>query len=109
MKTYCDERGFRVFDLFGLKEGQINIQYFSSTEISPIHTHDWCDILFVIQGLFEVTTYHNGIEQKARLGIGNTIYISNNIPHSFRALTPNSILLYYMSEKYDASKVKTHD
>lgn len=115
MKTYIDERGFRAINIFDMSNGQVNIQYFYNTESSKIHSHPWSDTLYVINGDFEITTYITELNYRGHKIIKNylsskhqiTLYIPPNVPHSFRALTPNSILLYQMSEQYDTKKVTT--
>jgi dTDP-4-dehydrorhamnose 3,5-epimerase len=102
-----DDRAQRYLNIFKeLGPGQINISYVNSTKhIVAWHKHNiqtdyWC----CIKGSFKVglATYENGAE---------FVYLSDKNPrvlkippgiyHGYKALEPNSILMYYLTEKYN--------
>ena len=102
-----DDRAQRYLDIFGDHPyGQINISYVNSTKhVVAWHKHNiqtdyWC----CIKGSFKVglATHEEGAE---------FVYLSSRNPqilcippgiyHGYKALEPNSILLYYLTEKYD--------
>jgi dTDP-4-dehydrorhamnose 3,5-epimerase len=102
-----DDRAQRYLNIFKeLGPGQINISYVNSTKhIVAWHKHNiqtdyWC----CIKGSFKVglATYENGAE---------FVYLSDKNPrvlkippgiyHGYKALEPDSILMYYLTEKYN--------
>ena len=102
-----DDRAQRYLDIFKeLGPGQLNVSYVNSTEhVVAWHKHNiqidyWC----CIRGSFKVglATYEDGAE---------FVYLSDKNPrilkiptgiyHGYKALEPGSILLYYLTEKYN--------
>ena len=101
-----DDRAQRLLNLFPAMEGQINISHVNSTQhVVAWHKHDlqtdyWC----CIKGSFKVglATQNDG---------AHFTYLSDRIPqaltippgiyHGYKALEPHSVLLYYLSHKYD--------
>ena len=105
MKFNEDDRAQRLIDLFPLEKGQINISYVNSTDhIVAWHRHFkqidyWC----CIKGSFKV-----GLSDSEKVW---WIYLSDKnfqvlkieppLWHGYKALEPNSIMLYYLTEKYN--------
>ena len=105
-----DDRAQRLFDVFDEIHGQINISYVNSTEhVVAWHSHDrQTDYWFCPKGSFKV-----GLAYPQKDGSYNVEweYISDKnlrvlkippgIYHGYKALEPNSIMMYYLDEKYD--------
>ena len=101
-----DDRAQRLLDVFEVIDGQINVSYVNSTEhIVAWHKHDiQSDYWTCIKGSFKVgmATEEDGAE---------FVYLSDKNPrviemkpggyHGYKALEPGSILLYYLTEKYN--------
>ena len=101
-----DDRAQRFFDVFDVLPGQVNISHVNSTEhVVAWHKHKkQVDYWFCIKGSFKVglATEKDGAE---------FVYISDKNPrvleippgvwHGYKALEPGSIMLYYLTEKYD--------
>ena len=103
-----DDRAQRLLNVFEKVNGQINISHVNSTKhIVAWHKHNiqtdyWC----CIKGSFKVglATKDEGAE---------FVYLSDKMPqildippgiyHGYKALENNSIMMYYLSEKYDPS------
>jgi dTDP-4-dehydrorhamnose 3,5-epimerase-like enzyme len=106
MKFNEDDRAQRLIDLFPTINGQINISYVNSTKhIVAWHKHKiQTDYWICLKGSFKV-----GIANEA--GVVTWEYLSDKnfrvltIPpelyHGYKALEPNSILMYYLTEKYN--------
>ena len=105
-----DDRAQRVFNLFDLENGQINISYVNSTShIVAWHVHKiQTDYWFCPKGAFKVglAEPQQGGGHKVRweyLSDKNQRYLK--IPpetyHGYKALQPESIMLYFLTEKYD--------
>jgi dTDP-4-dehydrorhamnose 3,5-epimerase-like enzyme len=106
MKFNEDDRAQRLLDVFPEINGQINISYVNSTEhIVAWHKHEiQTDYWVCLKGSFKV-----GIADKS--GTVTWEYLSDKnfrvleIPpglyHGYKALEPNSILMYYLTEKYN--------
>lgn len=106
MQFHEDDRAQRLFDLFPI-DGQINVSYVNSTEhVVAWHRHNiqtdyWC----CLKGSFKVGLY-DPIHQILRwvyISDKNFQVIQINPPwwHGYKALEPGSILLYYLTHKYD--------
>ena len=112
-----DDRAQRLLNIFDLPEGQINVTYVNSTShIVAWHMHKvQTDYFACLKGSFKVglafPVYNKG---------GNVVkhevkweYISDRYPktlkippgvyHGYKALEPGSMMLYYLTEKYDAN------
>jgi dTDP-4-dehydrorhamnose 3,5-epimerase-like enzyme len=110
MNYHEDDRGQRLFDLFPELNGQINITYVNSTShVVAWHRHEiQTDYWFCPKGSFKV-----GLGYEKDDGTVDVVweYISDKnhrvleIPpgvwHGYRALQPESIMLYYLTEKYN--------
>ena len=106
MRFHEDDRAQRLFDVFPL-EGQINISYVNSTEhVVAWHRH-WIqtDYWLCVKGSFKVGLYHpdNKILEWKYISDKNFQVIQIDPPwwHGYKALEPNSILLYYLTRNYD--------
>ena len=112
-----DDRAQRLFLEFSELRGQINISYVNSTDhIVAWHRHKkQKDYWFCIKGSFKVGLAEE-IDGKTCV---RWVYISDKNPrileiepgvwHGYKALQPESIMLYYLTEKYnpkDEWKVK---
>ncbi len=110
MKYNEDDRAQRLIDIFDFLPGQVNLSYVNSTEhVVAWHKHHaQTDYWICIKGAFKV-----GL---AKLNNNNQYeisweYISDKNPrvlkiepeiyHGYRALIPESILLYYVDKKYN--------
>ena len=101
-----DDRAQRLLDVFPLDKGQINISYINSTEpIVAWHKHKCqTDYWLCVKGSLKVgwATEENGCEFKylsdKELKI---LEIPSGVYHGYQALEPNTILVYYVTKKYD--------
>ena len=105
-----DDRAQRLFNVFETLPGQINISHVNSTEhIVAWHKHKiQTDYWFCVKGSFKV-----GLAFPKEDGTYKVKweYISDKNPrvleippgifHGYKALQPESIMLYYLTEKYD--------
>ena len=102
-----DDRAQRLLNVFNdLSSGQINISYVNSTNhIVAWHKHNiqtdyWC----CIKGSFKVglATHEDGAEFEYLSDKNPRILkIPPGIYHGYKALEPGSILMYYLTEKYN--------
>ena len=102
-----DDRAQRYLDVFTeLGPGQINVSYVNSTDhIVAWHKHNiQIDYWVCIKGSFKVglATHKEGAEFEY-LSDRNprVLKIPPGIYHGYKALEPNSILMYYLTEKYN--------
>jgi len=102
-----DDRAQRCLDIFKeLGPGQINVSYVNSTKhIVALHKHNiQTDYWFCVKGSFKVglATHEEGAtfeylsDKNPRV-----LKIPPGIYHGYKALEPNSILMYYLTEKYN--------
>jgi dTDP-4-dehydrorhamnose 3,5-epimerase-like enzyme len=104
-----DDRAQRLFDVFGLLPGQINISHVNSTDhVVAWHRHKiQTDYWFCVKGSFKVgLAVPAGDDYEVKWE-----YISDKSPkvltippgvyHGYKALQPGSTILYYLTEKYD--------
>ena len=106
-----DDRAQRRLNVFDLEDGQINISYVNSTShVVAWHVHEiQTDYWSCIKGSFKV-----GLAIPKEDGEGYDVvwkYLSDKNPkcikimpgvyHGYKALEPGSIMLYYLTEKYD--------
>ena len=105
-----DDRAQRYFDVFDKVNGQINISYVNSTNhVVAWHKHQiQTDYWFCVKGSFKV-----GLAYPQEDGSYDVKweYISDKNPkvltippgvfHGYKALQEGSIMLYFLSEKYD--------
>ena len=102
-----DDRAQRYLDVFKeLGPGQINISYVNSTKhIVAWHKHNiQTDYWACIKGSFKIglATYEDGVKFEY-LSDKNpkVLKIPPGIYHGYKALEPNSILIYYLTEKFN--------
>ena len=106
MTFHEDDRAQRLLDAFKNINGQINISYVNSTEhIVAWHKHYiQTDYWICLKGSFKVgLAYDDGTVKWEYLSDKNprVLEITPGIYHGYKALEPNSILLYYLTEKYN--------
>ena len=105
-----DDRGQRLLDIFPAVDGQINVTYVNSTShVVAWHRHKiqtdyWC----CLKGSFKVGLAEPQKDKSVKV---RWEYISDKNPqtltippgvwHGYKALQPESIILYYLTEKYD--------
>mgnify|MGYP003648099601 FL=1 len=110
-----DDRAQRYLNVFEeLGPGQINISYVNSTDhIVAWHKHNiqidyWC----CIKGSFKVglATHEEGAKFEYLSDKNPRILkIPPGIYHGYKALEPGSILMYYLTEKYNpADELRAH-
>lgn len=105
MNFHEDDRAQRLMDLFPLEKGQINISYVNSIDhIVAWHRHFkqidyWC----CIKGSFKVGLCNDSDYWWEYLSDKNfrVLEILPPLWHGYKALEPNSIILYYLTEKYN--------
>lgn len=116
MHFFEDDRVQSIHDLFTIPNYQINITHARSTENCVAwHLHKkQTDKLFCIKGSFKIglgfpdKERHNNVrvDWKYLSDKNNTILtIHPNIWHGYRALEPNSILIYGLDKKYDSADI----
>tara|TARA_R100000734_G_C3289899_1_gene81890 strand:- start:240 stop:653 length:414 start_codon:yes stop_codon:yes gene_type:complete len=113
-----DDRAQRYLDVFKLPDSQINASVVNSTShVVAWHKHDiQTDYFFCIKGAFKVGLAYlkdDGVYEVKWEYISEKNQKSIKIPpgvyHGYKATIPNSIMLYYLTEKYnpkDEIKVK---
>jgi dTDP-4-dehydrorhamnose 3,5-epimerase len=106
MKFNEDDRAQRLIDLFPTINGQINISYVNSTEhIVAWHRHKiQTDYWICLKGSFKVgIADENGNVTWEYLSDKNfrVLTIPPGLYHGYKALESNSILMYYLTEKYN--------
>lgn len=110
-----DDRAQRYLNIFDLSEGQINVSYVNSTDhVVAWHAHEiqtdyWC----CLKGSFKVGLAYPVCKDKNNLNKyevkwvflsdknPRTLTIPPGVYHGYRALEPESVLLYYLTEKYN--------
>jgi len=102
-----DDRAQRYLDVFkNLGPGQINISYVNSTKhVVAWHKHNiQTDYWVCVKGSFKIglATHEDGATFEY-LSDKNpcVLKIPPGIYHGYKALEPNSILMYYLTEKYN--------
>ena len=108
MNYHEDDRAQRLFDVFNKVDGQINISYVNSTgHVVAWHKHKkQTDYWFCVKGSFKVGLAEpSGKVKWEYLSDKNprVLEIPPGIWHGYKALQPESIMLYYLTEKYDPS------
>ena len=106
MTFHEDDRAQRFLDVFKNIDGQINVTYVNSTEhIVAWHKHKiQTDYWICLKGSFKVgLAYEDGTVKWEYLSDKNprVLEITPGIYHGYKALEPGSILLYYLTEKYN--------
>ena len=101
-----DDRAQRLLDVFDILPGQVNVSYVNNTShIVACHKHNLqTDYWVCIKGSFKVglATTREGCKFEY-LSDKNprVLEIKPGIYHGYKALEPGSILLYYVTRKYD--------
>lgn len=101
-----DDRAQRLLDVFDFLDGQVNVSYVNNTShIVAWHKHNLqTDYWVCIKGSFKVglATTRDGCKFEY-LSDKNprVLEITPGIYHGYKALEPGSILLYYVTRKYD--------
>jgi dTDP-4-dehydrorhamnose 3,5-epimerase-like enzyme len=110
-----DDRAQRILNLFNIDNGQINVSYVNSTShIVAWHVHEiQTDYWFCLKGSFKVGLAEPQIDGSYKV---RWEYISDKSPralkippgtyHGYKALQEESIMLYYLTEKYDPKDEK---
>ena len=111
MNFHEDDRAQRLFDVFGEVNGQINISHVNSTNhVVAWHKHKiQTDYWLCVKGSFKVGLafpINEGREYEVRWEylsdkFPRTLTIPPGVYHGYKALEPRSIMLYYLSEKYN--------
>lgn len=109
MKFNEDDRAQRLIDVFPNVNGQINISYVNSTKhVVAWHYHKkQTDYWVCLKGSFKVGLAKQGENEVTvdweYLSDKNfrVLEIPPGIAHGYKALEPNSILMYYLTDKYD--------
>ena len=106
MKFNEDDRAQRLLNIFPTIDGQINVSYVNSTEhVVAWHKHHiQTDYWVCLKGSFKVgLAYDDGTVKWEYLSDKNprVLEITPGIYHGYKALEPESILLYYLTEKYN--------
>ena len=112
MQFHEDDRAQTLFDVFSSIPGQINISHVNSTDhIVAWHKHEkQIDYWYCVKGSFKVglAEPQDDGSYKIRweyLSDKNhrVLRIPPGVFHGYKALQPESIILYYLTEKYDAN------
>ena len=118
MNFHEDDRAQRLFDIFPKVNGQINVSYVNSTEhIVAWHKHNiqydyWCCVKGSFKVGMAIPKDDGTYEVKWKYLSDKNPRVIEMVPgvyHGYKALEPNSILLYYLTEKWtpdDEEKVK---
>jgi len=112
-----DDRAQRLLNIFDVPKGQINVSIVNSTShVVAWHAHKiQSDYWACLKGAFKV-----GLAFPQKDECGNVegydvkweylsdrnpkiLEISPGVYHGYKALVPGSIILYYLTEKYDVS------
>ena len=105
---HLDDRAERCLDVFrDIEDGQINLSFVKSTEhIVAWHKHEkQTDYWFCVKGSFKVGLSDGEDSEFVYLTERSKqiLTIPPGIYHGYKAIEPDSIMLYYLSEKYDPS------
>jgi len=110
MYYHEDDRAQRLFDVFEQLEGQVNVSYVNSTEhVVAWHKHNiQSDFWVCLKGSFKVGlaipkedgTYGVKWEYISDKNF-RVLEITPGIYHGYKAVEPGSVLLYYLTHKYN--------
>ncbi len=105
-----DDRAQRLLNIFDIPNGQINVSCVNSTDhVVAWHVHkNQTDYWTCLKGSFKVglaipdesgnyTVKWEYLSERTQ----KCIEIPPGVYHGYKALTPESILLYYLTAKYD--------
>ena len=86
-----DDRAQRLIDVFEILPGQVNVSFINSTEhIVAWHRH------------FKQTDYWMCLKGSMKVGLGHPVLkIPPTVWHGYKTLEPGTILMYYVTKKYD--------
>ena len=107
-----DDRAQRLFDIFPKVNGQINVSYVNSiNHIVAWHKHKiqtdyWCCLKGSFKVGMAIPKEGGSHEVKFEYLSDKNFKILEMIPgvwHGYKAIEPGSILLYYLTEKYNPS------
>jgi dTDP-4-dehydrorhamnose 3,5-epimerase-like enzyme len=113
VKFHEDDRAQRIIDVFPHLDGQINISHVNSTShVVAWHKHEiQSDFWFCVKGSFKVGLAEPNGKEAGKKHDVRFEYLSDKVPkllhippgiyHGYKALEPGSIMLYYLSEKYN--------
>lgn len=101
-----DDRAQRALNIFPSINGQLNVSYVHSTDhIVAWHRHKiQVDYWYCVKGSFRVGLADDDYNCKFEYISDKNqrvITIPPGIWHGYKAVEPGSILLYYLTEKYD--------
>ena len=109
MKFHEDDRAQRLLNVYTHLDGQINISYINSVKhIVAWHKHNiQTDYWICLKGSLKV-----GLAEPSQDGYSvrfeylsdknlRVLEIPPGVYHGYKALEPNSILMYHMTEKYN--------
>lgn len=100
-----DDRAQRQLNIFDDIKGQVNVTHVNSTEhVVAWHKHNiQTDYWFCVKGSFKVGLAEGDDVRWEYLSDKNSriLKIPPGIYHGYKALEPNSILLYFLTEKYN--------
>lgn len=106
MKFHEDDRAQRLIDVFEQLPGQVNVSYINSTEhIVAWHKHNiQSDFWICLKGSLKVglATEKDGcrFEYLSDKNI-KVLEIPPGVYHGYKAIEPGTILMYYVSHKYN--------
>ena len=106
MKFHEDDRAQRLIDVFEQLPGQVNVSYINSTEhIVAWHKHNiQSDFWICLKGSLKVglATEKDGCRFEY-LSDKNfkVLEIPPGVYHGYKAIEPGTILMYYVSHKYN--------
>jgi dTDP-4-dehydrorhamnose 3,5-epimerase len=105
-----DDRAQRLLNIFDIEHGQINVSYVNSTNhVVAWHVHKiQTDYWACLKGSFKVGlavpkddgTYEVRWEYLSDKN-PKTLQIPPGVYHGYKALEPKSIILYFLTEKWD--------
>jgi len=106
VKFHEDDRAQRLIDVFEQLPGQVNVSYISSTDhIVAWHKHNTqSDFWICLKGSLKVGLATDGDGCKFEyLSDKNfkVLEIPPGVYHGYKAIEPDTILMYYVSHKYN--------
>lgn len=106
MNYHEDDRAQRLLDVFDILDGQVNVSYINSTDhVVAWHKHNLqTDFWICLKGSIKVgLAVEGGPVRFEYLSDKNprVLGIPAGVYHGYKALEPGSILLYYVTRKYD--------
>ena len=101
-----DDRAQRLLDVFSILDGQVNVSYINSTShIVAWHKHEiQTDYWICLKGSLKVgwATEEEGAKWEYLSDKNPRILeIPPGVYHGYKALEPGTILMYYLTHKYN--------